>query len=77
LIVMGLHGSPISGPRMGSVTYRVLCLAHPLLLAIPPAYPRVTWAGARTEDGLIRSAMLLNQARPGRESTWRAGRSSL
>lgn len=31
LIVMGLHGSPILGPRMGSVTYRVLCLA-PMLV---------------------------------------------
>ena len=36
LIVMGLHSSPLSGPRMGSVTYRVLCLAHRLVLAIPP-----------------------------------------
>ncbi len=37
LIVMGLHGSPLLGPRMGSVTYRVLCLAPGLLLAVPPA----------------------------------------
>lgn len=37
LIVMGLHSSPILGPRMGSVTYRVLCLAHRLVLALPPA----------------------------------------
>lgn len=36
LIVMGLHSSPVLGPRMGSVTYRVLCLAHRLVLAIPP-----------------------------------------
>jgi nucleotide-binding universal stress UspA family protein len=36
LIVMGLHSSPVFGPRMGSVTYRVLCLAHRLVLAIPP-----------------------------------------
>lgn len=36
LIVMGLHSSPLLGPRMGSVTYRVLCLAHRLVLAIPP-----------------------------------------
>jgi universal stress protein E len=36
LIVMGLHSSPLMGPRMGSVTYRVLCLAHRLVLAIPP-----------------------------------------
>jgi nucleotide-binding universal stress UspA family protein len=36
LIVMGLHSSPLLGPRMGSVTYRVLCVAHRLVLAIPP-----------------------------------------
>jgi nucleotide-binding universal stress UspA family protein len=36
LIVLGLHSSPLTGPRMGSVTYRVLCLAHRLVLALPP-----------------------------------------
>jgi nucleotide-binding universal stress UspA family protein len=36
IIVMGLHSSPVLGPRMGSVTYRVLCLAHRLVLALPP-----------------------------------------
>ena len=36
LIVMGLHASPRKGPRMGSVTYRVLCLAQTLVLAVPP-----------------------------------------
>ena len=38
LIVMGLHSSPLLGPRMGSVTYRVLCLANRLVLAIPPGH---------------------------------------
>jgi nucleotide-binding universal stress UspA family protein len=38
LIVIGLHASPLAGPRMGSVTYRVLCLAPAMLiLALPPA----------------------------------------
>jgi universal stress protein E len=37
IIVMGLHSSAVLGPRMGSVTYRVLCLAHRLVLAVPPA----------------------------------------
>lgn len=37
LIVVGLHGSPLLGPRMGSVTYRILCLAPALVLALPPA----------------------------------------
>jgi len=37
LIVVGLHSSPLAGPRMGSVTYRVLCLASTLVLALPPA----------------------------------------
>jgi nucleotide-binding universal stress UspA family protein len=36
LVVMGLHGSPMLGPRMGSVTYRMLCLAPSLVLALPP-----------------------------------------
>lgn len=36
LIVIGLHGSPALGPRMGSVTYRVLCQAPVLTLALPP-----------------------------------------
>ena len=36
LVVMGLHGSPLLGPRMGSVTYRLLCLAPALVLALPP-----------------------------------------
>lgn len=36
LIVMGLHGSPQQGPRMGSVTYRLLCLSSTLVLALPP-----------------------------------------
>jgi nucleotide-binding universal stress UspA family protein len=45
LIIMGLHSSPILGPRMGSVTYRVLCLAHRPVLAMPPKVD----AGTRTE----------------------------
>jgi nucleotide-binding universal stress UspA family protein len=36
LVVMGLHGSPLLGPRMGSVTYRLLCLTSSLILALPP-----------------------------------------
>jgi nucleotide-binding universal stress UspA family protein len=35
LIVMGLHGSGWTGPRLGSVTYRVLCLTQSLVLALP------------------------------------------
>jgi nucleotide-binding universal stress UspA family protein len=35
LIVIGLHGSPVSGPRMGSVTYRILCLTQALVVALP------------------------------------------
>ena len=37
LIVMGLHSSSMLGPRMGSVTYRVLCLTSTFVLALPPA----------------------------------------
>ena len=36
LVVMGLHGSPLLGPRMGSVTYRLLCQSPTLVLALPP-----------------------------------------
>ena len=36
LIVMGLHSGGPLGPRLGSVTYRVLCLTRALVLALPP-----------------------------------------
>jgi nucleotide-binding universal stress UspA family protein len=36
LIVMALHSSGVFGPRMGSVTYRVLCQTDALVLAVPP-----------------------------------------
>lgn len=39
LIVIGLHTSATPGPRMGSVTYRVLRLAPVLTLALPPVPP--------------------------------------
>ena len=38
LVVMGLHGMPPLGPRMGSVTYRMLCLMPTLVLALPPKH---------------------------------------
>ena len=46
LVVMGLHGSPLMGPRMGSVTYRVLCLSNSLVLALPPERVGTSSAGA-------------------------------
>lgn len=49
LIVIGLHSSPLLGPRMGSVTYRVLCLAHRLVLALPPQ-PVTAEGGGRTVE---------------------------
>ena len=36
LIVIGLHASPMLGARMGSVTYRVLCLSSGMVLGVPP-----------------------------------------
>lgn len=36
LIVVGLHGSAMLGPHLGSVTYRILCLTSALVLALPP-----------------------------------------
>ncbi|HUF23898.1 MAG TPA: universal stress protein [Vicinamibacterales bacterium] len=44
LIVMALQGSPASGPRIGSVTYRVLCAAGRPVLALP-AFARRASAG--------------------------------
>jgi nucleotide-binding universal stress UspA family protein len=38
LVVMGLHGMPPLGPRMGSVTYRMLCLTPTLVFALPPKW---------------------------------------
>jgi nucleotide-binding universal stress UspA family protein len=35
LIVIALHASPLVGPRMGSVTYRVMCMTSALVLAMP------------------------------------------
>lgn len=49
LIVIGLHASPLRGPRMGSVTYRVLCLAPALVLALPPAHPAAASPAATVE----------------------------
>ena len=39
LIIMGLHNPAGVGPRMGSVTYQVLCRIPALVLALPPAAP--------------------------------------
>jgi nucleotide-binding universal stress UspA family protein len=41
IVVMGLHGSPSAGPRMGSVTYRMICLTPTLVLALPPKHALV------------------------------------
>ena len=46
LVIMGLHGSPLLGPRMGSVTYRVLCLSETPVLALPPQRVEPSGAGA-------------------------------
>ena len=53
MIVMGLQGSPLQGPRMGSVTYRLLCLCPTLVLALPPQQQAVSAdkpAGARASS---------------------------
>jgi nucleotide-binding universal stress UspA family protein len=52
LIVMGLHETPLPGPRMGSVTYRTLCLSPALVLALPPRVsvsPQASGAGSELE----------------------------
>lgn len=55
LIVIGLHASDLLGPRMGSVTYRVLCLASALVLALPPRH---------TADDSQVDATIVARARP-------------
>ncbi len=55
LIVMGLHSSPLLGPRMGSVTYRVLCLAHRPVLALPPQPVASAGQGHRDEGACVRA----------------------
>jgi nucleotide-binding universal stress UspA family protein len=37
VIVMGMHAPAGLGPRIGSVTYRVLCEVSAVILALPPA----------------------------------------
>ena len=37
LIVMGLRAGDSPQGRMGSVTYRVLCVSHAAVLALPPS----------------------------------------
>lgn len=39
LIVIGLHSAGALGPRMGSVTYRVLSMTQSIVLALPPRVP--------------------------------------
>jgi nucleotide-binding universal stress UspA family protein len=46
-VLMGLHASPLLGPRMGSVTYRMLCLSSTLVLALPPRH-------SDASDGVVR-----------------------
>jgi nucleotide-binding universal stress UspA family protein len=50
LIVMGLHSSELLGPRMGSVTYRVLALTRSLVLAVPPATDGADAGGASNDE---------------------------
>jgi nucleotide-binding universal stress UspA family protein len=52
LIVIGLHASTLLGPRMGSVTYRVLCLTATLVLALPPASEHMSAVAARSTTAL-------------------------
>jgi universal stress protein A len=53
LIVIGLHGSPLLGPHMGSVTYRVLCLTSSLVLALPPRQTAETRTSAVESRSIV------------------------
>jgi nucleotide-binding universal stress UspA family protein len=52
LIVMGLHSNGMLGPRMGSVTYRVLCTTQAFVLALPPRAPAVAASVASTKRAI-------------------------
>jgi nucleotide-binding universal stress UspA family protein len=52
LIIMGLQSSPLLGPRMGSVTYRVLCLTSSLVLAVPPIEAPWKPSSQRTDEAV-------------------------
>jgi universal stress protein E len=57
LIVVGLHASPLAGPRMGSVTYRVMCLAPgTLVLALPPVSTAAPHRFTLLEDRAVATA---------------------
>ena len=59
LVVMGLHGSPLLGPRMGSVTYRLLCLSSTLVLALPPKRAEVVTTAQAFEVATVPAVTLL------------------
>ena len=59
LVVMGLHGSPLLGPRMGSVTYRMLCLSSTLVLALPPKRAEVVTTAQAFEVATVPAVTLL------------------
>ena len=52
-IVVGLHSTTALGPRMGSITYRVLCQTQVPVLALPP----LPVASAATSHNVWRDSM--------------------
>jgi universal stress protein A len=50
LIVLGLLASEPAGPRIGSVTFRVLCLTSSLVLSLPPVRPAQTHPSRETSS---------------------------
>jgi nucleotide-binding universal stress UspA family protein len=50
IIVMGLHSTRGGGPRIGSVTYRLLCNRPPLVLALPPSIDALASVTPRITD---------------------------
>lgn len=61
LVVMGLHGMPPLGPRMGSVTYRMLCLSPAMVLALPPR-----WVAPARRQATAPEAVSNNRSKPAR-----------
>jgi nucleotide-binding universal stress UspA family protein len=57
-VIIGLHDSPFLGPRMGSVTYKLLCLSPTLTLALPPKRVQHSSVMPLPPDSIRRGAVI-------------------
>jgi nucleotide-binding universal stress UspA family protein len=57
LIVIGLHACGFLRPRIGSVTYRLLCLTRTLVLVVPPERARLSVGDALGVESALSMCM--------------------